>query len=109
MSNETVLNQTTPNVRNKPIATCSRCGKKLHPDDDAMEWQERLVISFRGGYGSVFGDGHYIEGVFCQECVKELMGPWLRITEDSPFDLMYKSDLLAEKALQDYQDHGDLK
>jgi len=103
MNDNTILNQSTRKVKDHKIFTCSRCKKTLHPEEHIMDWQERLVISFRGGYGSVFGDGNYIEGVFCQECVDETLGPWLRVTKDDPFDPRYKSDHLAEKSLQDYQ------
>jgi hypothetical protein len=35
---------------------CDRCGKKITLDD-IVEWEEKYLIRFTGGYGSVFGDG----------------------------------------------------
>lgn len=85
------------------IFTCSRCGCAMSKEDDMMEWQERFIISFRAGYGSVFGDGNYIEGGFCQECIQSVLGQWLRVTDDDPFDAKYKPVSQAEKFLQSYQ------
>jgi hypothetical protein len=85
------------------IFTCDRCGCSLSEVDDEMEWQERFIISFRAGYGSVFGDGNYIEGGFCQKCIQEVLGEWLRVTSDDPFDSSHKPGLDVEKILQAYQ------
>jgi len=68
-----------------------------------MDWQERFIISFRAGYGSIFGDGNYIEGQFCQECINDLLGQWVNFTSDDPFDSRHKSAIDAEKILQQYQ------
>ena len=35
--------------------TCDRCQRRMTADDGEFEWQERLSIAFRGGYGSIFG------------------------------------------------------
>lgn len=85
------------------VFTCNRCRCTAHSEDQIMDWQERFIVSFRAGYGSIFGDGNYIEGGFCQECIKEVLGPWLRITSDDPFDSKHKPDCQAEKILQHYQ------
>lgn len=86
------------------LCTCDRCGKDLHKnEDDVMDWQERFVVSFRGGYGSVFGDGNYVEGDFCQECIAEVLGKWLRVTDDDPFNSKVKPENEAEKIMQPYQ------
>ena len=87
----------------KFVFTCGRCGRVMGQGNDISEWQERFIISFRAGYGSIFGDGNYVEGVFCQECIQSLLGQWLRVTEDDPFKTKYKSDCQAEKLLQSYQ------
>ena len=68
-----------------------------------MEWQERFIVSFRAGYGSVFGDGNYIEGDFCQECIQAVLGKWLRVIDDDPFEPKHKPANEAEKMLQTYQ------
>jgi hypothetical protein len=56
---------------------CDRCGKKITPDD-AFEWEEKYLIRFTGGYGSVFGDEEQIECDLCQTCLHELIGPFCR-------------------------------
>lgn len=56
---------------------CDRCGKEIDPDD-FVEWQEALIISFTGGFGSVFGDGTRCHLDLCQECVKKVLGPYIR-------------------------------
>lgn len=89
-------------VRN-PNAACVRCGRALNKEDDLMEWQEQLVISFRAGYGSVFGDGNYVEGCFCQQCIRKTLGSWLQITADDPFDPQYKTNLDAKNIFQPNQ------
>lgn len=59
--------------------TCDRCKKTY---DDWIEMQEAVTVSFRGGYGSIFNDQSEYECDLCQHCVKELLGPYLRVTND---------------------------
>ena len=61
--------------------SCDRCGRAAWPfdADDIVELQEFLYVCFTGGYGSVFGDGARMEVDLCQHCVKELLGPYLRV------------------------------
>jgi len=47
--------------------------------DEPGEWQERLSIDHLGGFESVFGDGNTVRLDLCQYCVREALGPWLRI------------------------------
>jgi len=61
--------------------TCDKCGKTFTPSD-IIDWQECQLVSFTGGYGSVFGDGATIECDLCQECVKELIGEYCRVSYD---------------------------
>ena len=49
---------------------------------DDMELQEFSHINLLGGYGSVFGDGSTIKCDICQNCLKTLLGVYLRIDED---------------------------
>ena len=65
--------------RNPDPLACSRCGR-LMPDGDP-ERDEALVVSFRAGFWSIFGDESHVEGIFCQHCLKASLGPWLRVTE----------------------------
>lgn len=56
--------------------TCDRCEKEY---DDCMETQEFLLYSNDAGYGSVMGDGNKLRMELCQHCVKEVLGPYIRI------------------------------
>jgi len=58
---------------------CDVCGKEI---EMTIEEQEVLYINFIGGYGSVFGDGSEVKAEICQDCVKKLLGKYLRIDED---------------------------
>ena len=85
------------------VCICDRCACHIEKDSVDGEWCERLIISFRGGYGSIFGDGNFVEGDFCQACIQEVLGKWLRITQDDPFDPQYKPLGVARKIYRDYQ------
>lgn len=87
----------------KLVCTCDRCGREMEQDSDDFEWQERFILSFRAGYGSIFGDGNFVEGDFCQECIKAVLGKSLRITDDDPFDSQHKPLNQADKIYQPYQ------
>lgn len=73
------MNQPPPTQASVPC-TCRRCGFDLESDD--FEYQERLEINFRAGYGSVFGDENVVRATLCQNCVKDVLGEWLEIVED---------------------------
>ncbi|CBE68345.1 MAG: hypothetical protein F9K13_02500 [Candidatus Methylomirabilis oxygeniifera] len=68
-----------------PLACiCDRCGKSITPDS-FIEWEEKQMIRFTGGYGSVFGDGTQVECDLCQSCMEALIGVFCRrITPVSP-------------------------
>ena len=65
------------------LCICSRCKADLQVD--FYEFQERLEVCFRGGYGSVFGDEYVVRGTFCQRCFQKLLGPWLQILSDTSY------------------------
>lgn len=69
----------------RTVCTCDRCGKDIIQEEDLSEWQERFAIRFRGGYGSIFGDGNTVEGDFCQNCIHDVLGKYCRIKLDDPF------------------------
>jgi len=69
-------------VQTVSACTCDRCQRRMTPDD--YEWHEKLSVSFQGGYGSIFGDGYKVEVDLCQQCVKETLGAWLKITRPGP-------------------------
>lgn len=85
------------------ICTCDRCGKAMDQEADLMEWQERFVISFRAGFGSVFGDGNSVEGDFCQDCIQTVLGKYLRVRLDDPFEPKHKLTSEPQKLLQPNQ------
>lgn len=85
------------------FVTCDRCGREMVPNDRDSEHQERISVRFRAGYGSVFGDGSLVALDLCQHCVKEVLGEWLRVAEDDPFDPAYKLDGAPKGAYQEYQ------
>ena len=60
---------------------CQRCGVALNANQD--EWQERLEIHYRVGYGSIFGDENVVSSTLCQKCVKDVLGEWLIVQEDN--------------------------
>ncbi len=55
---------------------CDRC-KKVY--GDIMEIQEFLLYANDAGYGSIMGDGNRLRADICQHCVKELLGPFIRV------------------------------
>ena len=65
--------------------TCDKCGKRTeyHPDQSSVfEFQEYKNIYVSGGYGSIFGDCTMWEADFCQHCLKELIGHYMKKTAD---------------------------
>lgn len=68
---------TTRTVYELIACSCNRCGRRLSIDDS--DWHERLSISWRGGFESIFGDGAEISIDLCQECVEKTLGPWLQV------------------------------
>lgn len=72
------------------VLNCPRCGLSL---DDILESQESMFIQFRAGYGSVFGDGNVVTGRLCQYCVQEVLGPWLTVESDDPFEPTIKLNI----------------
>lgn len=60
--------------------TCDKCGKEIM-SDDVVEMQEAYHVRLTGGYGSIFGDESKVAADFCQQCLKELIGPYCRVNE----------------------------
>jgi hypothetical protein len=71
-----------------PIQTCvamkcDRCGA-VH--DDRMDIQEYLSWKMTCGYANhTFGDMNRVEIDLCQDCTKEVLGPWIRVTTCDDF------------------------
>lgn len=71
-------------VRSQPYIQrliCDRCGRQAERDDLDCEFHEFTSIQYRAGFGSIFGDGNGVEVDLCQQCVKDALGTWIRITE----------------------------
>lgn len=85
------------------ITTCDRCGREMIPNDQDCQHQERIAVRFRAGYGSEFGDGNLVELDLCQHCVKEVLGEWLQVTPDDPFEPAHKLKGEPKGAYQEYQ------
>lgn len=75
-----MINTTNIQVSQEAIVsiTCDKCGKISTPGD-MIEYQEFYSLWKTGGYGSVFGDESDIQVDFCQQCLKELIGPYCRV------------------------------
>ncbi len=91
------------------VCACDRCNREMEKGTTDIEWQERFALSFRAGYGSVFGDGNYVEGDFCQECIQQLLGRWLRVTDDDPFEPQFKSESEPRRILNSGQHEAELR
>lgn len=70
-------------VKVQDSITCDVCTKSFDMSIDIMEIQEFTQIDFIGGYDSVFGDGASVKCDICQECLKNILGKFLRIIEDT--------------------------
>lgn len=97
------MRQTRIKTVQEEIVVCDRCHREMEPGDMDCEHQERIAIRFRAGYGSVFGDGNLVEADICQHCLQEVLGKYLRITEDDPFDPQHELSEQASNAYQEYQ------
>jgi len=64
--------------------TCDVCKKKYTENEDDFEIQEFQCIHFRGGYGSIFGDGVEMECDICQHCLNTKLGDFL-VSKDERF------------------------
>ena len=62
--------------------TCDRCQVSFTEADD--DWYEMVSIEFAAGYGNIFGDGNRVAIDLCQHCLKQTLGPYLRINENGP-------------------------
>jgi antitoxin CcdA len=73
-------------VKEFPISvTCDVCNRIYFNDDkdDLMEIQEFHHIRFRGGFGSVFGDDVEFKADICQHCLKNILGQYITVNEDT--------------------------
>ncbi|MBB5503171.1 MbcA/ParS/Xre antitoxin family protein [Paraburkholderia sp. MM5384-R2] len=73
-------------VQEIAACTCDRCSQRMSPDDDQGEWYEKVSLDWRGGFGSVFGDGAHLSIDLCQQCLRDTLGSWLRVDPPSATD-----------------------
>jgi hypothetical protein len=61
--------------------TCDVCKKEYDNYKDKFNYEiyEFIHISKDCGYGSVFGDDEEIEIDICQNCLKEILGKYIRM------------------------------
>lgn len=62
---------------------CDRCDRLAEMGDSELEFQEFVSIDRKAGYASIFGDGNHVQVDLCQHCLKDTLGPWLRIDDPS--------------------------
>jgi hypothetical protein len=72
---------TTEAVSEISCDCCKRCFKS--DDTDRFEIQS---IEFVAGYFSIFGDGNSVSIDLCQNCLKQNLGPWLRVDKSKVVD-----------------------
>lgn len=61
---------------------CNKCGLTVEMEDNNWEDQEFFHYSFTGGYGSIFGDMFSGRIDLCQHCFKQLLGPYIKCTNE---------------------------
>ncbi|HEX7324958.1 MAG TPA: hypothetical protein VF292_06360 [Rhodanobacteraceae bacterium] len=65
------------------VAVCDRCGHRMREADYASGYDHLALVRFRAEAGSPFGPGRLIEGDFCDACLFELLGRYVRVIDDS--------------------------
>lgn len=69
-------------VRPQPFVAqlrCDRCGAEAQYDE-GDGFNNFLQVQFDASWGSDLGDGNHVEVDICHACLKETLGPWLRIS-----------------------------
>ena len=56
---------------------CDRCGKEAERGE--VGFVEMTSIGFDAGCDSIFGDGNRVEVDLCEPCLRDTLGPWLRV------------------------------
>lgn len=61
---------------------CDRCGAEArHDEEDGFN--NFLQIEFDSSWGSSIGDGIHVEVDLCHACLKQTLGPWLRLSDSA--------------------------
>lgn len=95
--------QLRPITTHQLVGICDRCNREMGSETQDGEWEERISISFRAGYHSIFGDGNLVECDLCQHCVKAILEKYLRVTFDDPFNPVQKPQASHYHAYQHFQ------
>lgn len=69
-------------VRPQPFVfqlRCDRCGVEAQDDVDCG-FNNFVSLGFDAHWGSSMGDGNRIDLDLCHDCLKETLGPWLRVS-----------------------------
>ena len=69
-------------VRPQPFVfhiRCDRCGVEAQYNVD-IGFNNLLQIEFDASWGSDLGDGNHVELDMCHACLKQTLGPWLRVS-----------------------------
>jgi hypothetical protein len=72
-------------VRPQPFVfqlRCDRCGAEAQHNVD-NGFNDFVSVGFDAGWGSSLGDGNRIDLDLCHGCLKETLGPWLRVSKSS--------------------------
>lgn len=72
-------------VRPQPFVyqlRCDRCGAEAQHDVD-NGFNNFVSVGFDASRGSSMGDGNRIDLDLCHGCLKETLGPWLRVSQSS--------------------------
>lgn len=73
------LHTTSDSVLAISETVCDRCGAVMPAG--TSEFNECLSIDKTCGEGSVFGTDKLLRLDLCQDCVDDVLGPWLRVVE----------------------------
>lgn len=44
-----------------------------------MMFEAMICVDYQAGYTSPFGDGNRVQLDFCEDCLKDLLSPWIRV------------------------------
>lgn len=72
-----------PDVRPQTFTAqlrCDRCGVLAQHNVD-IGFNNFVQIGFDAGYGSDIGDGTRVDIDLCHGCLKDTLGPWLRLAK----------------------------
>lgn len=61
---------------------CDRCGAEAE-HDVGEGFNNFLQLEFDASWGSAIGDGTHVEVDLCHTCLKQTLGPWLRLSDSA--------------------------